>query len=417
MSEETGLYDEITALIKPWRDDESEPPFLLCELITMALVMSSEEMDMHDIAAWISSTFKYYQSLMFRFPWSQAYPDWSLEACSREEICFADLWDATTDYNMPVKVTNVESYNDDVGERSLCTFKISSFVARQYLEHILPLKRRGRFPFLSLPPELRNAVYKRVFTYPSSGLEIQHHTCSSHPMVRGMSRNYSDPFSYEKWDSGCPPLELSTIGDLLSLTLVNKQISCEAVPYFYELNTCFFGTPKRGLEMYSKLAASRREFLSSLRIVYTPWDRMYEPELKDIDIQFFQKLLDLKGLMKFCIEMNEKDWFRTRKNRRGGHMYSAGTIPGLNHLLALADHVEVQFVGGSSVCWWKFSLLVEVQFVGDCPTIAANWKSETLKVVEAAAKTREYELKRKKASSVGTKQSTRVTKARKTSFT
>ena len=78
----------------------------------------------------------------------------------------------------------------------------------------------------------------------------------------------------------------------------------------------------------------------------------------------------------------------------------------------------------TSICQWKSQALKillilantgEVQLVGDCPTIAANWKSETLKAVEAEAKAQERKPKRNKASSIDAKQSTRAKKARKTS--
>ena len=400
MAEETDLYDEITTLMKPWRDEDREPPFSLGELTIMALFVSKEELDIHDIAAWIFSKFKYHQNQVFAVAWVHAYDeygDWYGKDSTQGS--FIDgLWDAVHEFDLPVEVNYPEDH-EDAGDSSCYTFEISSTGTRQYLERLLPFRREGHFRFLSLPPELRNVIYGMMFAFPKSGLEVCKYSTTQEPVVRAMSRNYSDPFSYDIWHYGWRDLRISSPAELMGLVLVNKQISRETIPFFYQLNTFWLGRPDHGLDLYSALAPSRRNFLASLAIAHTPRCQTYTPEEVEVDTYFFQNLCGLKGLKKLYIEVDEVEWFKFSKKRGGGgQRFTAGNIPGFNHLLALADTVEVQLVG-------------------DCPTITANWKSETLKAVEAEAKSQERKLKRKKAPTVGIKQSTRATKARNTSLT
>lgn len=194
-----------------------------------------------------------------------------------------------------------------------------------------------------------------------------------------------------------PDLKLPTPRELMHLTLANKQICGEALPYFYQLNTFFFYGPGGGASVLSALAASRRDLLASLAVVYDPLTRFYSDEQSKLDARFFRMLVGLKGLKKVCIEVNEKGWFDVWRNRRGGQKFNAGNIPGFDHLLKIADTVDVQLVG-------------------DCPTIAANWKKATQEAVDAA-KAKRRGRKRKQINIDDEQPKKKTPKARKSNAT
>lgn len=61
MASDNDLEDAIRAVIQPWQDSETKPPFSQGQLIVMALVLSQKPLPSRQIIQWQVSTFGYYK--------------------------------------------------------------------------------------------------------------------------------------------------------------------------------------------------------------------------------------------------------------------------------------------------------------------------------------------------------------------
>ena len=130
-------------------------------------------------------------------------------------------------------------------------FAIAPAAGRTFLRRWLEPERKGTFPFLDLPPELRNEVYKLLFRFHESGIKIHSLSRSGQEDDRAALKVFSridgddDPFDHVskvpihgvRWD-----IKPSPTSEILAILATNRQIYSEACPLFYSLNRFRFSS-------------------------------------------------------------------------------------------------------------------------------------------------------------------------------
>ena len=342
----SDLQDEITALIKPWRESEDEPPFSHRELIAMALVFHDEPLTPQKIMQWIASKFSYYGDAVAAGCWAHCTAMLEIESNDDDDMVASaetfvrDLVQTFLNYDLPV--TKIPKKGGDDGNSS---YKMSTAAAQITLQRLIPGKTKGTFPFLRLPAELRTAIYEMVLGYPH---ELDAETNSEHVVLQASTREPST-FSFKAWeDIDGEELQLPSPGGILTLLLANKQIAEEATSCFYRLNTFYCYSNEEMLEILQRLAPSRRQHLEHLAFDYVSCNAQSGYEL-------FELLATLPNLRKLDIRIDEDELFAQRITPRGSY-FTAPTIPGLGTLAKLGRGVDVQLAG-------------------NCPTVTAHFKA------------------------------------------
>ena len=165
-------------------------------------------------------------------------------------------------------------------------------------------------PFLSLPREIRDQVYGWVFTFRCDSIGptnrgkmiIEESDEATKPLVRGFvfCGGGSNPLSQFK----CSYFPRAR--KLLGLTLVNRQISAEAVASFY--GTLVFSenpSSKSSLSYFIKgIGATRRYFIKTIELTNRFMVRDYDFSL---DFGIFDLLCTLSNLQKLIIEPSIHD--------------------------------------------------------------------------------------------------------------
>lgn len=199
----------------------------------MALVIKGQPMQENGIIDWIEESFKFYRHVLY------------------DDFHYERLYSAFGKFEVPA----VKNYDD--GSWEVCIDE-----ARVYLGHLLGPKARGTFPFLDLPPELRNTIYQMVLQFPRSGLMFDTNFGTHPELFRILTKDKSQPFSGSAWKAtrtwaGSGPYRQSA-RKALSILLVNKQILAEALSCFYHNNLfCLWGT-ESCFAFLSRLPLSRR---------------------------------------------------------------------------------------------------------------------------------------------------------------
>ncbi|KAI7502149.1 hypothetical protein KC367_g2367 [Hortaea werneckii] len=162
------LRNEIQQVIRPYTTADEEPPFPGGELVVMALVDTDEDTLPKDrILRWVIDTFKYYRDVFIDKALQHLGPDLNFDIGSDEGV-FENITEAFTEYELPIR--------EGLATSKKCNTRVWSVTtqaARVYLRHWLEPERKGVFPFLGLPPEIRNNIYELLFTFPSSGIHVQ----------------------------------------------------------------------------------------------------------------------------------------------------------------------------------------------------------------------------------------------------
>lgn len=134
-------------------------------------------------------------------------------------------------YHVPITVVKREWWNRNYDQLDFCYFTITLPAARLFLEPLM-YTRKGAFPFLQLPAELRNAIYELVLRFPSPGFRVETAGLKllrrpEHGDIALTDENVS------------PGLRINT-HHMTALLRVCKQTRKEALPIFYGINTfCF----------------------------------------------------------------------------------------------------------------------------------------------------------------------------------
>ena len=331
MAANLELQKLVRDTIEPWIDSLSKPPFTRHEKIIMALVLHNKPLNVQEIVVWIFITFKHYAKLSIDTLWEVGHSGKS----SFQGRSLGDYFWSYNDslHHFEIPVTKI--YCPDRGDLWQATLPDAGV----YLRTKFADAPTGTFPFFSLPSELRTTVYEMVLRYPGSGMHRESFFKEGHGEVVRLStvtREYSQPCSFEAWEDEDSWLETSPAADILGLLLVNKQMHKEASDIFYSVNNFFCEGAFQLLEMLQSLAPSRQKHLHEISLVYHPIDNTKA-------VKAFSILNSLPKLSKLRIYMDEDDWFRHKcKGHRISHLR---VIPGLDTLQELKARIDVVFEG------------------------------------------------------------------------
>ncbi|KAI6847682.1 hypothetical protein KC332_g2262 [Hortaea werneckii] len=315
-----SLRDEVQEVIRPYTTADKEPPFSGDELIVMALVYTDDDALPKDrILRWIINTFKYYHDAFIDKAFQNLADDLDFQDGSGAGV-FGNITGAFTEYEAPIREGQLASEK--------CTaslWSVTTQAARVYLRHWLEPERDGTFPFLDLPPEIRNSIYELLFTLPSSGIHVQN-ADGREGFDAFFLERIDEPVPYgRKWseslDLGSPSIKKKSMNDILALLCVSKQVNKEAMPMFYMINMFHFDSYSIELQnLVWSMPKSRFEHLRKLHLDFgehvTEW-------LLDLWIDITGALsAKSAGLAELRLSMTDDAWLgrgsKARQLRKAG---------------------------------------------------------------------------------------------------
>ncbi|KAI9715481.1 MAG: hypothetical protein M1812_005957 [Candelaria pacifica] len=235
-------------------DNGSKPPFSYVELIGMAVIRSaSGRLTCNEICKWIFESFRYFRDQTF---------DGCFSASSSNRYNKMDFdWmhivkDQLQRYDS--LVIKDPSANSQDGE----TFSIRPGLQTKALQASQPIFCDTTFPFLKLPPEIRNQIYRLVLVYPSTVLSLQ----VTMPNLSGI-RTGRKEFRLQRccyhWQPPWLPPQV-----VLSILNVNRQVYKEAMPIFYHENHFHVWSGSNLRSFLFGIGSERRSWLREMTIVF-----------------------------------------------------------------------------------------------------------------------------------------------------
>ena len=302
----------------------------------MALVSQNEPMSIGDIRRWLSITFGY-----FTYAGIHLNNDLSnLADYDRQRTLGEGVARALDKLELPVVQLSPSEF---VSGR---VWQVSIPDARAFLQGAL-FERKGTFPLLRLPTEIRIMIWEMVLRYPPSGTRVLWEDHNRRKSIAVVGKNYSMPFSsgLHFLDRSAPsgprrfsykqPLERS-----LSLLSVNKQIFEESFAYFYRSNLFVCSSVTKLGRFLGNTPPSRLQHLTQLAFEYSPLDKHVAPGV-------FGNLASLKKMNTLYVNIH-RAWWATSWSRSfaSGNNTDIDHIPGLATLRKLRglDHVEIMGV-------------------------------------------------------------------------
>ena len=254
----------------------------------MALMLHDEPTRGALILSWVRRTFHFYDF-------------GSHEDRSQHDIIEL-LSTVFSDYELPATIFQ----NGD--SRLLAIWQAKPVEANAYLQRTLLLSPSEPFPFLKLPPELRNTIYNMVLDLPVSGVEPQRGNTAQPSSFRCLTRDICTPLQPEAWYHvprryfWHPPRAESIEGSdqpcqrHLSLLLANKQIYEEARPLLYSRNLFCFRSMSALNAWLCSLPIARRQHITRISLQFEPCSTM-----RDQALRMLATLPSLRKLQVHCI--------------------------------------------------------------------------------------------------------------------
>ncbi|KAI7222380.1 hypothetical protein KC333_g1136 [Hortaea werneckii] len=348
-----SIREEILTLIEPFARSPDQPPFNGAELTMIAIIYSNtSDLDRIGVFCWISKTFPYYNHQLID----------TCAPCLRnkaeagnylQELLESRLGRPSKQYDVPLRGVYPEApYDNRVKFHTPVNFTVTAAAGRTFLRHWLDPERKGTFPFLKLPPELRNEVYKLLFRFPESGIKIHSRGASGQDNNRVAMKVFSridgdeDPFDHVskvptngvRWDISTP-----ATSEILALLATNKQIHAEACPLFYSLNRFRFSSIRA---LHTVLTdPTQRNRLQHIRFIQISLLRQYEHLDKFVPAMEAMST-HLTGLKCLEIRITADLWLKMNKRMRvkvgaGKEKFTGfGQIPGMKALALVASRVD-----------------------------------------------------------------------------
>ncbi|KAI7281143.1 hypothetical protein KC345_g4296 [Hortaea werneckii] len=347
------IQEEILTLIEPFDQSPRKPPFNEVEITVIATLCSYPcALNRTDIFCWISRMFTYYDHQL-------------IDTCARclrnnsaageylEELLESRLGKSFERYDVPLRgIYPKAPYNEQSKFYTPVDFTVKPTAGRMFLRRWLEPEQRGTFPFLKLPPELRNEVYKLLFRFPESGIKIHSLGESGQEDDRVVMKVFSridgdeDPFDHVskvpingvRWEMNMPPTS-----EVLAILVTNKQIFAEACPLFYNLNRFRFSSI-RALHtvLMDPTQTNRLQHIRSIQInLLRQSDHLHKfaPAMEALATH-------LTGLKKLEIRISADLWLRMNKRMQvkvgAGKEKFTGfeQIPGMKALASVASGVD-----------------------------------------------------------------------------
>ncbi|KAI7487606.1 hypothetical protein KC351_g2551 [Hortaea werneckii] len=327
------IPEEILTFIEPFDRSPKKPPFNEAELTVIAFLCSDScALNRTDVFRWISKMFTYYDHQL-------------IDTCARclhnkaeagdylEELLESRLGKSFERYDVPLRGTYPKApYDKQLKFYTPVDFTVKPTAGRIFLRRWLEPERKGTFPFLKLPPELRNEVYKLLFRV----------------VMKVFSRidGDDDPFDHVskvpingvRWEINMPPTS-----EVLAILVTNKQIYAEACPLFYNLNRFRFSSI-RALHtvLTDPTQTTRLQHIRSIQI-----NLLRQSDHLDKFVPAMEALAThLTGLKKLEIGISADLWLKMNKRMRvkvgAGKEKFTGIeqIPGMKALALVALRVD-----------------------------------------------------------------------------
>ncbi|KAI7381832.1 hypothetical protein KC336_g18743 [Hortaea werneckii] len=346
-----SLRNEVQEVIRPYMTAEEYPPFSGGELVVMALVDTDDDSLPRDrILRWVIDTFKYYHDAFIDKALQTLGPDLNFDHGS-DEGTFENITKAFTEYELPIRESRVV-----INKCKKILYSVTTRAARVYLRRWLESERKGTFPFLNLPPEIRNNIYELLLVFPSSGVHVQEAYDRKGFDVRFLERIDELGPCGRFWSVALVQdsqwMIKKSMKEILALLHVNKQVYKEAMPLFYMLNMFYFDSYSFELEKFAlSMPKFRFQYLRKLHL-----------DLGDhIDEWLIELWPDVTGAMsakavgfaELRISMTDDTWLN-----RGAHAReSKSTFSCIEEVSGFADLALA--VAKATVVRWE----------GDCPLI------------------------------------------------
>ena len=271
------IRTRISTAIAPWRTrTDVPPPFTCAELVVLALVLNDEPMSDLGICLWAWSSFAFYTKLGATAVWKYWDGDEGRRSESEEllELAFpgparpSGFQRALKRFDVPVRLVNAGEDGKENGSK----WTVEPSEAMLFLRPALWRcdQQRGSFPFLRLPPELRNMIYHMVFAFPPSGVMINAHEIDTSGTVYTSSRLFDLFFDFEHWKDNNDHLPAGRVSDVLRLLLVNRQVRSEALYVFASINTFYFPTPAHMHSILSRMSEEHRNNIRYVAFTHAP---------------------------------------------------------------------------------------------------------------------------------------------------
>lgn len=363
-----SLRNEVQEVIRPYTTANEEPPFSGGDLVVMALVDTDEETLPKDrILRWIINTFKYHHDAFLDKAFQTLEPDFNFGIGSDEAV-FVNIAEAFTEYEVPIRESRA------MGEkRNTTIWSVTTQAARVYLRHWLEPEREGTFPFLDLPPEIRNSIYELLFTFPYSGVHVQGADDRKGFDVFFLERIDEPGPCGRKWSDSLLPgsqfIIKKPMNDILAFLCVNRQVYEEAMPLFYLLNAFHLDHYSFEVEKFPQaMPISRFEHLRNLHLDLTEgggdW-LVYQ--WSDITKALSAKAV---GFAELRISTTDDAWLgrgpKARKLRNSGHRISRFSCIEATYGFAFLAVV----VARATVVHWE----------GECPLIRKFVEMEVARI-------------------------------------
>ncbi|KXT11655.1 hypothetical protein AC579_7051 [Pseudocercospora musae] len=237
------LRKDVLNLIKPFRDTTSRPPFTLRDLIVFALTACEEEnVTILTIVHWILDHFTFYAD-----PKHHSIDERTWRTPGEPNIVIEGFVDALMNFDTPVNATT----HRDTDGLEVDRYSLQTNAARLYLTEYTQPVRKGTFPFLDLPAELRNRIYSLLFVYDTPLAAQQYYTkmhfhnekadrmvCMALSVIDPPSQLWLN--SMTRTPGSARPVVVDSPVSILALTATCKQIFKESNAIFYGLNTFAF---------------------------------------------------------------------------------------------------------------------------------------------------------------------------------
>ncbi|GAB1733172.1 hypothetical protein NU195Hw_g35t1 [Hortaea werneckii] len=348
-----SLREETLTLIEPFARSPEQPPFNAAELTMMAIVCNPASTPGRiGVFSWSSKMFTYYNHQLID-SCAQCLRNKAEAGNHLEELLASRLGKPHKLYDVPLRGIYPEApYDERLKFHTPVDFDVTPAAARTFFRRWLEPERKGTFPFLELPAELRNEVYKVLFHFPESGLKIHGLSRSGQEdgriVMRVLSRidGDDDPFDHVskvpihdvRWDIKIPPTS-----EILAILATNRQIFSEACPLFYSLNRFRFPSI-RALHtvLMNPTQTNRLQHMKSTHI-----NLLRKPEHLDKFVPAMEALSShLTGLKKLEVRITADLWLKMNQRMRvkvgAGKEKFTGfeQIPGMKNLALVASRVD-----------------------------------------------------------------------------
>lgn len=222
--------------------------------------------------------------------------------------------------------------------------------------------RKGVFPFLALPAEIRNEIYEYALSFPvlktqasQSGKDHVSRFFVMRPSLLHHARYV--PCDYRS------TVHTSSLNEILAITHVSKQTYREALPIFFSCNA-FECNSARALDQFGRMLhrsnpqldssrlslcafePHRTQYITSITFKYGP-DIKMDSEQQDQQLsRIFEELCNAKALRKTAVKFDEDGWWEvydeaTYSGRGIFPIYSEPSeLPGVDQLVQLLRQTE-----------------------------------------------------------------------------